>query len=212
MAKLFFLLSGEHDALPFSELKAILEAEGFSYSVLEKLDQVAVLEADANCVEAVKRRAAFTRMCVLHLFSCKGEIKSILKAVRYSDFVKLLDENESFVVRVRHVKEHSSEINGMVLEQRIGEAILEAGAKARVSLKKPSRTFVGVLTCGTFLFGEKLGEIAPKPFVERRPRRKPFFHPSAMQPKLVRCMLNLAEARVGDVVLDAFLWDWKYSD
>jgi tRNA (guanine10-N2)-dimethyltransferase len=204
VAKLFFLLSGEHDALPFSELKAILEAEGFSYSVLEKLDQVAVLEADANCVEAVKRRAAFTRMCVLHLFSCKAEIKSILKAVRSSNLVKLLGENESFVVRVRHVKEHSSEINGMVLEQRIGEAILEAGAKARVNLKKASRTFVGVLTCGTFLFGEKLGEIAPKPFVERRPRRKPFFHPSAMQPKLVRCMLNLAEARVGDVVLDAF--------
>jgi len=127
-----------------------------------------------------------------------------LKAVRSSDFVKLLSENESFVVRVRHVKEYSSEINGMILEQRLGEAILGAGSKAKVSLKKPTKTFIGVLTNGRFLFGEKLGEILPKPFVERRPRRKPFFHPSAMQPKLVRCMVNLAGARVGDVVLDPF--------
>lgn len=150
MAKLFFLLSGEHIDLPFSELKAILEAEGFCFSVLEKFDQVAVLEVDVQCVEAVKRRAALTRMCVLHLFSCKAEMKSILKAVRSSGFAELLGENESFVVRVRHVKEHSSEINGMVLEQRLGETILEAGSKARVSLKKPSKTFLGVLTSRRF--------------------------------------------------------------
>ena len=39
MAKLFFLLSGEHESLPVSELKAILETEGYVYKVLEKLDQ-----------------------------------------------------------------------------------------------------------------------------------------------------------------------------
>jgi tRNA (guanine10-N2)-dimethyltransferase len=204
VAKLFFLLSGEHDDLPFSELKAILEAEGFDFRVLGKLDQVAVLDVDVSSVEVLRRRAAFTRVCALQLFRCRAEIRSILKSIRSFDFVRRLKEDESFVVRVRHVKEYSSEINGMLLEQRIGEAILEVGSKARVSLKKPSKTFFGVLTSDLFLLGEKLGEIRPKPFVERRPRKKPFFHPSAMQPKLVRCMVNLAEARVGDVVLDPF--------
>ena len=38
MAKLFFLVSGEHETLPFSELKAILEAESFQFEVLEKFE------------------------------------------------------------------------------------------------------------------------------------------------------------------------------
>ncbi len=204
MARLFFVLSGEHDDLPFSELKAILEAERHAYDSVEKLDQVAVLEVSESCVDTVVRRAAFTRVCALHLFTCRADLGSILRAVRSSGFVKTLNEEESFVVRVKHVKHYSSEINGMFLEQRLGEAILDAGSKAKVSLKKASKTFVGVLTGGMFLFGLKLGEILPKPFVERRPRKKPFFHPSAMQPKLVRCMVNLVEARVDDIVLDPF--------
>ncbi len=69
MAKLFFLLSGEHEDLPFSELKAILEAEGYEYAVLEKLDQIARLETDIRCVEVLKRRASMTRLCCQELFS-----------------------------------------------------------------------------------------------------------------------------------------------
>jgi tRNA (guanine10-N2)-dimethyltransferase len=49
-----------------------------------------------------------------------------------------------------------------------------------------------------------LAEIQPKPFVERRPRKKPFFHPSAMNAKLARCMVNLAHAKTGKTVLDPF--------
>ena len=75
---------------------------------------------------------------------------------------------------------------------------------ARVNLRKPDKTFVGTLTSGKFVFGLKLAEIASRPFVERRPRKKPFFHPSAMQPKLARCMVNLARPKAGNLVLDPF--------
>jgi tRNA (guanine10-N2)-dimethyltransferase len=50
----------------------------------------------------------------------------------------------------------------------------------------------------------KLADISAKPFVERRPRGKPFFHPSAMQAKLARCMVNLARPKAGDLVFDPF--------
>jgi tRNA (guanine10-N2)-dimethyltransferase len=92
----------------------------------------------------------------------------------------------------------------MVLERKLGELVLSNVSKARVDLKKPSRVFLGVLTSGSFVFGVKLAEVEPKPFVERRPRRRPFFHPSAMQAKLARCMVNLAKPKAGDLVLDPF--------
>ena len=204
MASLFFLLSGEHESLPVSELKAILETEGYRYEVLEKLDQVVRLKSSSKCVEALKRRAAFTRICAQELFNCKAETAAIVKAMRSVGFAKTLKANEAFVVRVKHVREYSSEIDGMVLERKLGELVLNSVPKARVKLKKPDKTFVGILTSGRFVFGLKLAEIEPKPFVERRPRKKPFFHPSAMQAKLARCMVNLARPKAGDLVFDPF--------
>ena len=68
MAKLFFLLSGENESLPVSEVKAILEAEGYRYAHSEEFDQVLRLEADVGCVQVVQVRSAYTRVCALELF------------------------------------------------------------------------------------------------------------------------------------------------
>lgn len=204
MANLFFLLSGEHEDLPVSELKAILETEGYAYRVREKLDQVLRLEADPSCIEVLKRRAALTRLCAMELFTCEAETSSIIKALSSAGLDKALRENESFAVRVKHVKTHASEIDGMMLEKKLGELILRNMPRVRVKLKHPDKTLVGILTSEKFVFGLKLAEIPAAPFVQRRPRKRPFFHPSAMQAKLARCMVNLAQPKTGDLVLDPF--------
>ena len=93
MAKLFFLVSGEHETLPFSELKAILEAESFQFEVLEKFTQAMRLEADAKCVEAVRRRAAFTRVGALEIFKCQADFAEIIKELSQTplhDYICLL--------------------------------------------------------------------------------------------------------------------------
>lgn len=204
MPNLFLLLSGEHEVLPVSEVKAILEAEGYTFEVSETLEQVLRLKADTDCVNVLKRRAAFTRICALELFSCEAKLASIIKAVQSANLQAVLLENESFAVRVKHVKEYSQRINGMTLEGKLGALIIAQCPEAKVRLKVPDKTFVGVLTDGRFVFGMKLAEIPAKPFVERRPRKKPFFHPSAMNAKLARCMVNLARPKNDEVVLDPF--------
>ena len=204
MAKLFFLLSGEHETLSTSELKAILEAEGYAFKVLEKLDQLLRLEADLNCVEAIKLRAAFTRLCGLELFTSKTETSEITKAMHSINLKEFLREKESFAVRVKRVKNHASNIDSMALERRLGEVILKRTVKTKVNLKNPDKTFIGVLTDKKLIFGVKLAEILPKPFVERSPKKKPFFHPSAMPAKLARCMVNLAKPETEELVFDPF--------
>ncbi|MEM2105113.1 MAG: DNA methyltransferase [Candidatus Bathyarchaeia archaeon] len=204
MAKLFFLLSGEHETLPASELKAILEAENHPYNTAEKLDQVLRIEADIDCVEKVRRRAALTRLCGLELFTCKAEINAIAKSIRSINISEFLADGENFAVRVKRVKEYSEKLDSMFLERKLGEIILKARANACVRLKNPDKTFVGILANEKFVFGIKLAEIPPKPFVERRPKKKPFFHPSAMPPKLARCMVNLAKPEKEETVFDPF--------
>lgn len=204
MAKLFFLLSGEHPTLPLSELRAILEAEGYKYRIIEKLTQVLRVEADINSVEAVESRAAMTRLCVLELFSCEATVSSILENIRSANIEDVLKEGESYAVRVRRIRASAPKIERLELERKIGKTILNRAKGAVVNLTNPERTFFGILTQDKFVFGSKMAEISAKPFIERNPQKRPFFHPSALLAKLARCMVNLAQPKTGDLVLDPF--------
>ncbi|XES78319.1 MAG: DNA methyltransferase [Candidatus Bathyarchaeia archaeon] len=204
MAKLFFLVSGEFESLSFSELQAILQAEGYAYSVTDKLDQILRLTADGECVVQVHRRSAYTRVCAEELFVCDANEPAITEAVASANFQSVLCEGETFEVRIRRIKEYATKEATMHHERLLGKLILQNAPKAKVYLKKPQKSFFGVLTSGKLVFGIKLAEIIPKPFVERRARKKPFFHPSAMNAKLARCMVNLAQPKSGGFVLDPF--------
>jgi tRNA (guanine10-N2)-dimethyltransferase len=203
VAKLFFLISGEHETLPVSEAQAILEAEGYDYRVLENLTQVLRLEADPDSVKVIKFRSALTRICCQEIFNCEAKLPEILANVS-SDALSEFICDESFAVRVRRVKGVTPELRGVELERKLGEQILETIKTTKVNLSNPQKTFFGVLTDSRFIFGLKTAEIIPKPFYERRPRRRPVFHPTAMPAKLARAMVNLAQPRKGDLVLDPF--------
>jgi tRNA (guanine10-N2)-dimethyltransferase len=204
VAKLFFLLSGENETLPAAELTAILEAEGFTFKLKEKLDQLVRLESNPKSIQAVHRRSAYTMTSALELFACQAEEATIMKTAENTDFTKALNAGESFAVRIKRIKEHAPQVSTVPLEAKLGKHILHKAPKAKVNLKTPDKTFFGVLTTNKLVFGVKLTEIKPKTFSERRPRKKPFFHPSAMPSKLARCMVNLTRTKAGELVLDPF--------
>ena len=204
MPRLFFLLSGENETLPAAELKAILEAENFSFKIKEELDLLVSLESDVKSIEAVHNRSAYTMVSALELFTCEAEEDKILRTAENTDFRAVLDPAESFAVRVRRIKEYAPKLGTVPLEAELGKRILQKVPDATVNLKKPDKTFIGILTNNSLFFGLKQREIQTKTYSERRPRKKPFFHPSAMPSKLARCMVNLARAKAGDLLLDPF--------
>ena len=204
MARIFFLLSGEHPTLPFSELKSILETEGHRYTVLEKLTQVLRVEANVDSIKSVKSRSAMTRVCCLELFSCDAVLAEILENMHSASLEGFIEHGESFAARVRRIRGATPRIVGVELERKLGELVLNKVKKTKVNLMAPQKIFFGILTDNRFIFGLKMAEISPKPFVERRPRKHPFFHPTAMPAKLARCMVNLAQPKKDDLLLDPF--------
>ncbi len=205
MAKLFFLLSGENQTLPAAEVKSILEAEDYSYANTQVLDQTLRLEAELSCVQAVHVRAAFTRLCALELFTSEATEAAATEAASKADFEDVLKPGETFSVRVNRVKNYADQtINTMTLEGKLGKTVLSRVRGVKVNLKNPEKTFIGIITNEKVLFGLKLTEIQTKTFSERRPRKKPFFHPSAMPSKLARCMVNLAHGKADSLLLDPF--------
>ena len=204
MARLFFLLSGEHPTLPFSELKSIFEAEGQIYSVLEELTQVLRVEANVDSAKSVEFRSAMTRACCLEVFSCEAVLMEILENMSSASLEGLIEHGESFAVRVRRIRGATPYLIRVELERKLGEVVLNNVKDTKVNLTTPQKTFFGILTDNRFVFGLKIAEIMPKPFVERRPRKRPFFHPTAMPAKLARCMVNLAQPKKDDLLLDPF--------
>jgi tRNA (guanine10-N2)-dimethyltransferase len=205
VAKLFFLLSGENETLPAAEVKAILESEGYGYSDIGLLDQVLRLDADLSSVQAVQVRAAFTRVCAQELFFSEATEHKISEAAYNTDFQSVLKNGESFSVRINRIKNYADgAINTMRLEGQLGRIIQNRTLGTSVNLNSPDKTFIGIITNEKLVFGLKLTEIQTKTFSERRPRKKPFFHPSAMPSKLARCMVNLAHSKTGALVLDPF--------
>jgi len=204
VTKLFFLLSGEHPTLPFSELKAILETEGFRHKVTGELKQIMQVEADVESLKSIVHRAAMTRVCNIELSYCNAVAEEIFESVRSAPLEDFLKKGESFVVRVRRIAESVPQLIGEELERKLGAVVLHRVKGVKVRLVNPDKTFFGVLSDNKFIFGLKLAEIVPKPFMERRPRKRPFFHPSAMPSKLARCMVNLAQPKMGELVLDPF--------
>jgi tRNA (guanine10-N2)-dimethyltransferase len=203
--KLFFLLSGENKSLPAAEVKAILEAEGYSYDSAQEFDQVLRLTAELGSVQTVQVRSAYTRVCALELFVSNANHDNIAKAAAETDFKAVLKPGQSFVVRINRIKNFADQaLNTMVLEGQLGAQILNGTEGTKVSLKNPDKTFIGIITDEKLILGLKLTDITSKTFSERRPRKKPFFHPSAMPSKMARCMVNLAHAKAESVVLDPF--------
>jgi tRNA (guanine10-N2)-dimethyltransferase len=205
VAKLFFLLSGENESLPAAEVKAILESEGYKYANPEEFDQVLRLEAERGSVQMVQVRSAYTRVCALELFVSNANFDDIANAASKTDFKAVLKAGESFAVRINRIKNYADEaVNTMVLEGKLGKQILDGTKDTKVSLKNPDKTFLGIITDDKLFLGLKLTDITSKTFSERRPRKKPFFHPSAMPSKMARCMINLALVKAESLVLDPF--------
>ena len=205
MPKLFFLLSGENESMPAAEVKAILEAEGYSYSNVSEFDQILRLEAEVDCVQSVQVRSAYTRFSALELFVSNATHGDIAKAAAETDFKAVLKPGESFVVRINRIRNYADQaLNTMELEGKLGKQILNSTEGTKVSLKNPDKTFIGIITDEKLVLGLKLTDITSKTFSERRPRKKPFFHPSAMPSKMARCMVNLAHGKAESLVLDPF--------
>jgi tRNA (guanine10-N2)-dimethyltransferase len=199
----FFLLSGEHPTLPWAELRSVLEAESSSFSVRENRGQIVRLEADGEILDKVAARCGMTKLGCLEIAfsgSSPGEIWRELNKVRLNDF---LGESDKVAVRITRL---GNVPGGRVepLERDIGETVISRVPGTKVDLKKPQIILLGVLAENFFILGLRKGPLLKNLFFHRRPRKRPFFHATAMSVKLSRCMVNLARPRRDDLILDPF--------
>jgi len=202
--RLFFLLSGEHPALPRAEVVSILEAERLPYTVVSSAYRLVILESSLQALEAVGTRSLMVESCGRVVSEVESEgsiIKGMSGCASFSDFVH---EGESFAVRSIRIAGAQGALRREQLERDLGELILKEGRGLKVDLKAPKRTFLAILSSGKVTLGLVTNVRERGAIARRRPRKRPYFHPSTMPPKLARCMVNLARPRAGEILLDPF--------
>jgi tRNA (guanine10-N2)-dimethyltransferase len=195
-----FLLSGEHPTLPEAEVRGAIKAEGGTYELVERLDQLLVLETEIKPSRIASRLGMCREVC-LHL--CTANADEVLEAVSSSDLPDLLDVTKTFAVRVERVKNSCPEVKRTELEKKLAEVLLSE-FHLKVDLESPQTELVGVLTDGKCCVGLKLCETERRFLKLRRPSLRAAFHPSTLPPILARCMVNLARTPRGGTLCDPF--------
>ena len=173
------LLSGEGTTIPAAEAKALFLAYDPSSSFTRPSPRVLVVDSSADPL-LVGSRVAFARR-VGRLLDGVAEARGALRGRRVSfrsfDLVPGLAPPDP-----------AEYLAGVDAEVDLETPELE------LTLVRAGQDFLGISSPGTMRQGWSV----------RRPRRRAFFHPSAIFPKLSRALVNLSRCREGDVFFDPF--------
>jgi len=199
--ELFFYLSGEHDILPYAEVRAILEAERFTFKNTVVLPHVLCLESNVNAVLPIINRSCFTKVCGLVIIKCYPSDAAIIRAVDEADLSQYLKKGQTFSVKIKRTT--GSSIDVSKVENMIGKMVLRKIPDVKVKLANPEVTFFGISLQNLFILGQKLGEPS-REFLRKKSSVRPFTHPSSISPKIARGMVNLARVSRNSLVLDPF--------
>lgn len=178
--RVLVLLSGENLSLPEAEARALLLTYDPSSTFTRPEKRVLVATTYADPL-AVSRRIAFAR-------------RAGIVVDRIQDLAELISGKSvcARVYRLTPEPASSYDIEGV---------IRKAGAK--VDLENPELE-LSIIQGKNVYFSATFPKVMKHGWSARRPRKRPFFHPAAIFPKLARALVNLARCKEGEVLFDPF--------
>ncbi len=201
--KYLFLLSGEAVKTATQEVKALFEIFGAGCrEILLDGQQIFVVESNAipSAVKEMCARSAEIRLaCLLHATVESSSLRDVSEV----DFGFV---QSPFCVRVKNL---SSEKRETVRDEErlasvIWMALQDLGKKPAVDLVRPRTSVYFVLTGEHVYVSELIWKHEKGEFNGRGPSEKPRFHPTSLQPRLARLIVNLARAKEKELLLDPF--------
>jgi len=203
-ARLFFVVSGEHRTLPHAEIRAILQSQGINFRETAASTKLLRVTADSSALDAVARRSVMYEQCGIEIAATNQGKRQLLSQLSGMDLSSHFVEKRSFAVRSLRIGGALRYIDRSKLEREIGGVLKEKSRGVTVNLDRPDVTFLCIVSSRGLLLGKVTHSRTPGLIASRRPRKRPVFHPSTMQPKLARCVVNLARPPERAVLLDPF--------
>ncbi|BAW31273.1 MAG TPA: TIGR01177 family methyltransferase [Methanothermobacter sp.] len=185
------ILSGEHNTLPASEVKNLLETE---YKIKYHKNKIMIIDIPPEKIPTLSRLAYTHEIC--QLISTTKEINNI-KKLPWEQLIK-----DNFAVRVK--KMDKTPIESPLIEKKIGTIIKKKHPHLQVNLENPRTIIRPIIKKDKIFITKRLYKTDKKHFNRVKPHKRPFFYPGSMSPKLARCMVNLSSVKEGETLLDPF--------
>ncbi len=179
------VLSKEHEQLPEQEIRSVLESEG-GVKGFDRRGDAVVFDSDPF---------EFKRLAMTQ------EVSRIVAEFSVGEYDVDISFGGSFAVRCRDLDDRSYDHDEIAAA--LGERLKQASGN-EVDLDEPEVLFRAYLHDGRIFLGEVVHRIHGKEFEDRRSHLRPFDSPVSLHPKLARALVNLAEVKKGDSVLDPF--------
>jgi tRNA (guanine10-N2)-dimethyltransferase len=142
--------------------------------------------------------------CGIEIATAGPSKRQFLSDLQKLDLSRHFSKKKSFAVRSLRVGRAYKYLNRATLEREIGGVLKGKNHNVQVDLDSPEVMFLCVISSRGLLLGEVTHSRVPGLIASRRPRKRPVFHPSTMQPKLARCIVNLARPKENAVLVDPF--------
>jgi tRNA (guanine10-N2)-dimethyltransferase len=196
--KLLFFLSGEHETLPGAEVLAVLESMGIKYKVLDSFEQALVVDTSQDIVlDGVSKRLGMSHAICELIGVCENDADEIRALAE-----EMGEIDGSFAVRIKRIKRYGKALSTLSLEREIG-GIIDGKSSAKVDLENPDEAILGIIS-KRFAVGRVIADADRSQYEERRPHKRPYFHPGAILPRISRACVNLTRVRPGERFLDPF--------
>ncbi|MCX8193376.1 MAG: THUMP domain-containing protein [Nitrososphaeria archaeon] len=200
--RFFFLLSGFNEELPYAELRAVLDVLDPSHKIIKREGRIVVVETLEDVAAQVVERTAYTKLSALLLAETSPDEEDTISSLDTSVLKKIISSNSRIAVRGISIGEKTIIISD--LEKKLGSKIVEDIPYLRVDLKTPDYIVLFVASPEKNYLGILRRVKHKRFFYYRKAGKRPFSIPSAMQPELSRCLINLSRTRIGGKILDPF--------
>jgi tRNA (guanine10-N2)-dimethyltransferase len=190
-----FELSGEHNTLPRSEALALLDVYSSGYKEMHSFDQCLIVEAKDLDACTIGFRLAMTHRIIEVLAICNASLDALADATN-----NIRIPGKSYRIRARRVKDAA--LQGDWVEKEVGRALHKQGYDANLS--NPEVELRAIITGDKIVLGIEVARTDRSGFEHRRPHLKAFFYPGVLMPRIGRALVNIAQARVGELLLDSF--------
>lgn len=190
-----FELSGEHETLPRSEALALVEVCSSFFSEIAFLDQCLIVEAEDLDVKTVASRLAMTHRIIEVLAICDASLEALAVSAGNLEIPQ-----ERYLIRARRIKDAAPAADAV--EREVGRILFQRGYRA--DLKNPEMVLRAIITSEKIILGSEAARCDRSSFEARRPHLKPYFHPGVLMPRMARALVNLTQARAGEMLLDPF--------
>lgn len=218
----FFLLSGENPELALFEFESVVSTLNIpgqiesspdnrivEFNVGREFNEISV----SNIVLSLVKRMTMVHFCCESLFKCEFDENMPLSFIELTSrfdvsLVQNLDPDLSFSVKSKRIgqpigifcqKKITQEVSAFV-----GAMIQKENPSKRVDLENPDEKFIVILSKFGFWLGKHFSSSLRNDVRKRTSHKRPFFHPSSMNPILQRTMINLSGIKPGEWLLDPF--------